>query len=364
MAEPGQNERMTQGREFKGAALGAAVVAVYLMLVLASGRVDPGMFGRLLLFYLRTSFMLWLFVLGFAVLVLMLKAGRNSGKQPFLGRFITTTVRDRWERDRFVSFLWPPLLFATLLASFNSFKQMILPLAGFGWDPMLAAADKALFLGVDPWRASHALFGSAEATLLIDRAYHGWFVPMSLGLIACAFMPRSTFRLRTQYMLTYIGVWIGIGSIAAFLMPSAGPCFYETYIGSHAGFHELMQRLANAQTETGSVMTSLNNQGMLIQLYGADKLIIGGGISAMPSVHNGLAALFALAAFQLHRGVGWFVAAYAVIIWIGSVHLGWHYALDGLIAFAMTFALWSVCGRIAAALDRNEPAPEPVAARA
>ena len=346
---------MLQVRELKGAALGAGVVTTYMALVLASGRVDPGMFGRLLAFYVGTSFALWTFVLGFVLLTSMVLASRKSGKEPFLARFIVTTFQERWRRDRFVSLAWPPLLFAMLLASFNAFKQMVLPLAGFGWDPMLAAADKALFLGQDPWRVTHAIFGSAEATLFIDRAYHGWFVPMSLGLIACAFLPGSTFRLRTQYMLTYIGVWIVIGSIAAFLMPSAGPCFYETYAGAHGSFHELMQRLQLAQAETGATLTALNNQDMLLNLYGADKLIVGGGISAMPSVHNGLAALFALAAFRLHRGAGWLVTAYAVLIWIGSIHLGWHYALDGLIAFAMTFALWIVCGRIATALDR-EPA--------
>lgn len=355
---------MTQVREYKGAALGAGIVTFYMALVLASGRVDPGMFGRLLTFYLGTSFALWAFVLGFAVLVMMVKASRKSGKEPFLLRFIVTTIQERWHQDRFVSLLWPPLLFASLLASFNSFKQMVLPIAGFTWDPMLAAADKALFLGVDPWRVTHALFGSAEMTAFIDRSYHGWFVPMSLGLIACAFMPGSTFRLRTQYMLSYIGVWIGIGSVAAFLMPSAGPCFYENYVGNHASFNELLQRLAWAQSESGSTMTSLNNQAMLLRLHGADKLIVGGGISAMPSVHNGLAFLFALAAFRLHRGIGWFVAGYAVLIWIGSIHLGWHYALDGLIAFVMTYAIWIVCGRIAAVLDRDEPAPRPLAATA
>ena len=351
-------------REIKGAGLGAAIVAAYMALVLASGRVDPGMFGRLLAFYIRTSFALWIFLGGFCVLVLMVQHGRRSGGEPFLAKFAVTIVRDRWERDYFASLFWPPLLFATLLASFNAFKQMILPLAGFSWDPMLAAADKALFLGVDPWRVSHALLGSEEMTALIDRAYHGWFVPMSLGLIACAWMPRSTFRLRTQYMLSYIGVWIGIGSILAFLMPSAGPCFYETFVGGHASFHELLQRLASVQSDTGAVMTSLNNQEMLVRLHGADKLVIGGGISAMPSVHCGLAALFALAAFQLHRGVGWFVAAYATVIWIGSFHLGWHYALDGLVSIALTFGIWVLCGRIAVALDNQAPLQEPAAALA
>ena len=39
--------------------------------------------------------------------------------------------------------------------------------------------------------------------------------------------------------------------------------------------------------------------------------MVGGGISAMPSVHNGLAALFALAAFRIDRKAGWAMTAYA-----------------------------------------------------
>ena len=353
---------MLDFREIKGAGLGVAIVAVFMALVLMSGRVDPGMFGRLLAFYISTSFALWIFMGGLFVLTAMVRESARSGKEPFLAKFVAGVVRERWERDRGISLFWPPLLFASLLASFNAFKQMILPLAGFSWDPMLAAADKAFFLGQDPWRITHALFGSPAATLVIDRIYHGWFVPMSLGVIVCAWLPRVTFQLRTQYLLSYIGVWIGIGSILAFLMPSAGPCFYEQYIGGHASYHELMQRLAAVQSDTGSTLTSLSNQGMLIKLFMADKLIIGGGISAMPSVHNGLALLFALAAFRLNRVAGWILAAYAFLIWLGSIHLGWHYALDGLVAGALTYAIWLACGRIAEKLDSRAPTAAPAPA--
>jgi hypothetical protein len=342
---------MTNLREIKAAGLGALVVAIYMALVLMSGRVDLGTFSRLLSFYIGIALTLWIFLGGVTVLGQLVINSRKSGKEPFLAAFATNLVRDRWQRDRCVSLVWPPLLFATLLASFNAFKQMILPLAGFGWDPILAEADRALFFGTDPWRITHAVLGSPPATLLIDRAYHGWFVPMSLGLIACAWMPGSTFRLRTQYMLSYIAVWIGIGSILAFLMPSAGPCFYEHYVGGNTGFHELLQRMTATEAATGERLTSLGNQAMLMKMHGTDTLIIGGGISAMPSVHNALAALFALAAFQLNRTAGWLVAIYAAAIWIGSIHLGWHYALDGVVGVAMTLGIWIVCGRIAAMLD-------------
>lgn len=355
---------MLDVREFKGAGLGAAIVVTYMALVLMSGRVDPGMFGHLLLFYIRTSIALWIFLGGLAVLVVMIREGRKSGPEPFLVKFATNIVRQRWERDRGISFLWPPLLFAMLLASYNAFKQMILPLAGFTWDPALAAADKAFFLGVDPWRVTHAVFDSPRWTVIIDGTYHSWFVPMTLGLMACAWMPRSTFRLRTQYLLSYIGVWVGIGSILAFLMPSAGPCFYEQFVGAQPSFNELLHRLANAQAVTGSDMTSLSNQAMLAKFFNADQLTVGGGISAMPSVHNALAALFALAAFQLNRVAGWIAAIYATIIWIGSIHLGWHYALDGLVGGALTYAIWLACGRIAEKLDSSASAAAPAPAAA
>ena len=355
---------MRNSRELRAAGWGAAVVAVYMSLVLMTGRVDLDMFGRLLAFYVSTSFALWIFLGGLCSLLLLVRHGRASGSEPFLVKLVTDLVRERWERDYCVSLVWPPLLFATLLASFNAFKQMVLPVAGFGWDPMLAAADRALFLGVDPWRITHALFGSPAATAFIDGAYHGWFVPMSLGLIACAWMPRSTFRLRTQYMLSYIAVWIGIGSVLAFLMPSAGPCFYENFICPEPAFRELIDRLGQAQAAAGVDFTSLRNQQMLMELFNADKLIVGGGISAMPSVHNGLAALFALAAWQINRTAGLVVWAYAALIWLGSIHLGWHYALDGIVAVALTYGIWVACGRVAAVLDgqQSQPASAPALA--
>ena len=64
------------------------------------------------------------------------------------------------------------------------------------------------------------------------------------------------------------------------------------------------------------------------------------GISAMPSMHNGTALLFALAGFRISRMAGWLLTAHAVFIFIGSVHLAWHYAIDSYVAWALTLVLW------------------------
>ena len=343
---------MVQARELRAVSLGAVIVAAYVAAVLASGRVALEQFGKLFSVYLGGSFALWLVVGLLTMVVRTYAEAKRSGSEPFLGKFAVRSLTSCWARDRGFSLIWPPLMFATLIAAFNAFKQMVLPLAGFGFDPILAEADRLLFLGHDGWRVTHAVFSSPGATGIIDGLYHGWFIPMMVGVILCAWLPASTYRLRTQYLFSYIGVWVGIGSILAFLMPSAGPCFYGPLVGSGSGFETLMQRLAE-QSQQGSPLIALRNQQMLLSAHGSDAIVMGGGISAMPSVHNALSVLFALAAWKVYRPLGWAFAAYAVVIWIGSIHLGWHYGLDGIVAAMLTYAIWIGAGRLADRLERS-----------
>jgi hypothetical protein len=351
-------------REIRAFGVGAAVVIAYVCAVLMSGRVDFGQFAILFLTYASASIALWGAVGTMAMFAQLFRRMRGSGSEPFLAAFVRDVIQIRWARDRCASLLWPPLLFAALIAAFNCFKQMVLPLAAFSFDPLLARADRIFFFGNDGWRLTHALLGSPEATLIVDRLYHGWFLPMALGVILCAWLPASTYRLRTQYLLSYIAVWIGLGSILAFLFPSAGPCFYSHFIGPSAEFDGLMARLDEIEALNGEPLMALRNQSYLIQAHGGDRLLIGGGISAMPSVHNGLAFLFALAAWHVSRPLGYLFGAYAVAIWIGSIHLAWHYGLDGVAAMALTFGIWRVCGTIADRLERPliRPGIEPALA--
>lgn len=127
-------------REGRAVAAGIAAVAFYMAAVLASGRVDPADFVHLLSIYLKGALALWMVLCFGALLVLLAKHARPPEGELRVSPFVVIArcLAERWRRDRFLSLCWPPLLFATLMASFNAFKQMVLPGAGFVFDPLFA----------------------------------------------------------------------------------------------------------------------------------------------------------------------------------------------------------------------------------
>jgi hypothetical protein len=351
----------TSAREHRATAIGLVALLVYGLFVLSTGKVSAFALAHLFTTYLGSALSLTALIGLLVAVSLHLRAKRaprpsDTGATP-MGTLLQL-LRARWDRDRFASLIWPPVMFAGLMSSFNAFKQQVLIGAGFHLDAPLVALDKALFFGNDPWRVTHALFSEPWMTLLFDRAYHLWFVPMSFGVIICALADRKSYRLRTQYILSYMTIWIGIGSFLAWFLPSAGPCFYNDYVGPQASFAELARQLDAVRALYGpDALSSHMAQAHLRYAYGNPELIVGGGISAMPSVHNGLSALFAVAGFSINRKLGWVMSAYALIIWIASIHLGWHYAADGLVSIMLTIGIWKLMGRLADRLERPVFAP-------
>ena len=65
----------------------------------------------------------------------------------------------------------------------------------------------------------------------------------------------------------------------------------------------------------------------------------------MPSLHVATSVSFALLCWRVHRGLGTLLWLYAGVFFIGSIHLAWHYAVDGYFAVALTCLIWYLVGR-------------------
>ena len=75
--------------------------------------------------------------------------------------------------------------------------------------------------------------------------------------------------------------------------------------------------------------------------------MLGSGISAMPSMHNSFAVLMALSMYAVKRWLGILFIVHAIFIYIGSIALGWHYALDGIVSAPLTVLIWWLAGKYA-----------------
>lgn len=327
----------------------APILAGYAALVLAFADLDwrwawmP--FGKFAL----TSIPAWIFC-GIAYTVYIWS--KEPDRSPLL--LVAERLSARWKVDRLLILLWPPLLYTVLLGLFGLFKQHILIHSAFTFDQTFYQMDRAIF-GTDPWRLSH---GSPWLTEILGAAYYGWYAPMMLGILACAcFRP----QFRDRYISSFVLTWIIVGSVMAYLLPAAGPCYWGQLVDGPNPYTELMESIRRDVAVSASYNPVLDAQAYLLAAYGG-KTVLGGGISAMPSMHVAAATLFACGAWQIHRVLGLAFTIFAGVIWWASVHLGWHYFVDGLVAIPATVGIWWMCGKMfAAPKSETNMAPSPLA---
>jgi hypothetical protein len=85
---------------------------------------------------------------------------------------------------------------------------------------------------------------------------------------------------------------------------------------------------------------AVKTQDMLWESYQKTGIGLGVGISAMPSVHVSTAFLLMLVGWKAGRVPGFFLTVFFSIIMAGSVHLAWHYAVDGYAGCVVTSLIW------------------------
>lgn len=261
-----------------------------------------------------------------------------------LARAIITEMKEKWvTRERFARGLPVVIAFLLFMAAFTSLKSIIPMVNPYAWDGVLAALDRTIHFGVDPWRWLQPVLGFPIVTFVINVVYNLWFPVMFAILYWQAFSLRDD-GLRARYLLAFFLCWIMNGTVLAMMYASVGPCFYGLLFPGVNDFVPLMEYL-RAANETYPIW-AVATQDMLWRVYQDGGLSYGSGISAMPSLHVAVAFLNMMLAYKVNHTLGHALAAFFIVILIGSVHLGWHYAVDGYVAVIVAAVLWFGLGRV------------------
>ena len=198
------------------------------------------------------------------------------------------------------------------LFSLSYLKSMITAIVPFWADAPFAAMDRAV--GLDPQRLAIALKPALPALGLF---YGLWHAAHLGGILWVLHWRRED---KAVHIVSFMLTW-SIGMFFAYLFSSAGPIFMGIYDPAVAP--ESVRKPA----------------AILWANYQARGALVGGGISAFPSMHVAIAAWFAIVLAA--RGLKWIGVAYLLGVFVCSVILGWHYAIDGVAGAAIALvATW------------------------
>ena len=237
-----------------------------------------------------------------------------------------------WSWDRWARWGEGTAFFLSLFVMMQIYMTLKIAIphhVAFYADPYFAKADAALF-GIDPWKITHGLLDEG-ATRLLDRFYvlPCAAVTFAMTVWACYSSDRAFSR---RAVLAICLCWILLGNWAALLLSSAGPVYYEHFYGVPR-FRELVAALPPD-------LIAVRTQAYLLENFGEPGF--GKGISAMPSMHN---ALYLLLIWMIHDRFGnswqlWLAILFEAVVFVASIHLGWHYAFDGIVAALLVPAVW------------------------
>lgn len=234
------------------------------------------------------------------------------------------------------------MLIPLFFSFFTSSKNLIPLINPFSWDPFFAQWEQKIHFGKQPWQWLQPFLGFALVTTIISFLYKFWFFSKYMVVFWQAFSLKDM-NLRAQFFITMVLAWIINGFILATYFSSAGPCYFGHFYPDLQNPYAALMNFLRDSHEISPVY-DLWAMDYLINSYNAKATNMFSGISAFPSMHVSVAFLNVLVGWRVNRTIGLLFTIYLFVIMIGSVHMGWHYAIDGYVSIFTTFMLWLIVG--------------------
>ncbi|MDY0882833.1 phosphatase PAP2 family protein [Dongia soli] len=291
----------------------------------------------------------------FCVFALWFLYLKRIKRQPDLLTFVGKRLRDDYLSASRLMLALPVLLIWPVFVSSFSYLKVLIPIfKPYVWDVALMTWDQRLHFGRLPWEWLDPLFGHTISLFVLNWTYTVWFLAMMTALLLQVANMRNR-RLRAQYLLAQTILWPLMGNLVAMILSSAGPCYFgqlnpgaDPYAGQMAHLHTISQSLGFSIFGTffHVPLTALSMQTHLWNGYTSGRFEAGLGISAAPSLHVASSWLIArlCSAYGRRAAVCGFI--FLALIFIASIELGWHYAIDGYLGMFGAWCCWRLAGGI------------------
>ena len=252
-------------------------------------------------------------------------------------------LRSNLSWSRCVTALPVLLLLGPFAMAFTQMKSIIPILHPYDWDTTFAQLDAWLHFGTQPWQWLAPLLLNGPIVSIITVIYTGiWFLAC-FGTLTYAALDINRPQARMQFILSYFACWSIMGTFAAIIFSSVGPVYFQ-HFGTPSNLYQPL-------TEQ---LRLLDAQGWFTPVFAIDLVwnasqskniaMSGLGISAMPSLHVAMGCLIYLYARTFGPIARLISGAFFGMIFVGSVLLGWHYAIDSYAAIFGTVIIWKAAG--------------------
>jgi len=223
-----------------------------------------------------------------------------------------------------------------IITIYTTLKQAIPLINNSIYDIQLIAIEKWIHLGFNPaWELANSN-PSHLWTKTLDINYYLWFLVKPLFF--AYFLTHRNQCKRDHFISTYLGVLI-IFVLIGIAIPSHGPC----YVDPEFFPVENMKISQHVQDKLLEAYYNLEK----ITLVNNGSMTYGMGIMALPSLHVAVCILYIY--FFWSEGLlwRWGTIIFTLMIFLGSLYSGWHYAIDGyvggLIVLLVAWIIRNLC---------------------